>query len=329
MLKNIPKAVAKAKAKLAIKITAIVHNPKREACISRLRGPGVSESKFEDKFVAFIDVMGFKEMIEAAERGDGRPIAEIFEIMDELGGEKVRASIHARGPKICPCSPRVRQDLAFEVTQVSDCAIVSAEVSPAGLINLVNHCWGAVMRLLTKGVLVRGYITRGGIIHVGSRIIGTGYQHAYTRESTGITAFKIEADEKGTPFVEVDPVVLSYVAEHGDECVTKMFGRMVESDGEVSALYPFKRLGHSFIIGGMGVPPFNAEKEKKQNEVVRRSIRKLIDRVNVGVAASNDRAIRKTRHYVAALEKQLKACDRTDELIDALSRPVGRRKPLL
>jgi len=100
---------------------------------------------------------------------------------------------------------------------------------------------------------------------------------------------------------------------------------MVENDGEVSALYPFKRLGHSFAIGGLGMPRFNPEKEKQQNEIVRQSIRNLIGRVSANVDRANDAAMRKTRHYVAALEKQLVACDRTDEAIDALSRPIGRR----
>lgn len=280
--------------------------------------------EFQQKFVAFIDVMGFKSMVEAAERGEGRTVSEVREILDELAGAKNVDFIRKSGPKICPCSPRIRQDLAFEVTQISDCAVVSAEISPAGLINLVSHCWGAVIMLLTKGVMVRGYVTRGMIIHDGNFLMGTGYQTAYQREA-GITAFKIEADEKGTPFVEIDPTVLDYVSEQEDSCVKEMFSRMVESDGEVSVLYPFKRLGHSFAIGGFGMPHFDAEKEKRQNDIVRQNIRKLIERVGANVDSANDAALRKTRHYVAALEKQLVACDRTDEAIDALSRPIGRR----
>lgn len=284
----------------------------------------MEELKFQEKFVAFIDVIGFKSMIEAAERGEGRTIAEVLQIMDELGDEKNREFIRSHGPKVCPCSPRVRDDLDFEVTQITDCAVVSAEVSPAGVINLVGHCWGAVIMLLTKGVMVRGYITRGKVIHSGTRLVGTGYHDAYAREG-GVTAFKMEADEKGTPFVEVDQAVVDYVRDQNDACVKEMFSRMVESDGEVSALYPFKRLAHSFIIAGMGAPPFDPEKEKKQNEIVRGNIRRLIERITDGVDPTNKAALNKTRHYVAALSKQLEACDHTDEIIDALSRPVSSR----
>ncbi len=284
----------------------------------------IVEAGFEEKFVAFIDLMGFKGMVEAAERGERRTVPEIFELMDILGNEKGRAAIHKDGPKICPMSPRVREDLAFEVTQVSDCAIVSAEISPAGVIALVNHCWSAVIMLLTKGVLVRGYITRGSLIHRHGRLLGSGYQDAYARE-TGIVAFRKEADEKGTPFVEVDPAITSYVAEQSDGCVKEMFSRMVESDGSVTALYPFKRLAHSFSIGGIGRPAFDPDKEKRSNDNLRKRIMTLIDKVTAGVEPSNTAALGKTRHYIAALVKQIEVCDQTDVMIDRLSQPIGRR----
>ncbi|HEY0313214.1 MAG TPA: hypothetical protein VGC56_12045 [Allosphingosinicella sp.] len=76
--------------------------------------------EFQEKFVAFIDILGFKAMVEAAERGERRTVAEVREILDQLAGAGKAASIRTHGPTTCPCSPRVRQDLAFEVTQISD-----------------------------------------------------------------------------------------------------------------------------------------------------------------------------------------------------------------
>lgn len=273
---------------------------------------------FEDKFVAFIDVMGFKSMVEAAECGQGRSVEDIQAILKELAHTESKDFFAKYGPERCPGSQRVNNHLSFEITQTSDCAIVSAEVSPAGAINLIGHCWGRVIMLLTMGVMVRGYITRGSIFHEDNHFMGTGYNTAYQREG-GVTAFKKEADEKGTPFVEVDPSVVAYINEHGDVCVKEMFSRMAESDGEVTALYPFKRLGHSFIIGGFGYPPFDPDGEKRNNDKVRSSIKRFVELVNRYVSAENEAAMRKTRHYVAALEAQLKQCDRTDEMIEALS----------
>jgi len=281
------------------------------------------ESEFKDKFVAFIDVLGFSSMIESAEKGKGRNLSEIREILAALGSEDTAESLAKHGPKICPKSSYLQRDLDFRVTQISDCAIVSAEVSPAGAINVVHHCWLAALTLLTKGVLVRGYITRGPIYHEGTEFYGTGYHNASRREAS-VTAFKMEADEKGTPFVEIDPSVCSYISAHGDKCVQDMFSRFVKEGGGVTGLFPFKRLAHSFIVDGFRGPPFDSDKEKDSNNNVRKSLNSLKERVMEYVDASNEAAVRKTRHYIAALDAQLKVCDQTDEMIDFLNQPYPR-----
>lgn len=286
---------------------------------------GVTIPAFKDKFIAFIDILGFKDMIETAERGEGRSIAEIQGLLAELEHRKNQSFYAKYGPQICPSSAYIDKGLDFEITQVSDCAIVSAEVSPAGVINLVQHCWGAAITLLLKGVMVRGYITRGQIYHHGNSFMGTGYHTAYQKEA-GVTAFKQEADEKGTPFVEVDESVRTYIANETDACVRQMFERMVKRDGDVTALFPFQSFSHSFIIGGgFGRPKFDAEKEKKNNNVYRNNLTSLKMRVMEHVDPANVKAMAKARHYIAALDEQLVVCDKTDEFIDDLVKPFGRR----
>lgn len=284
----------------------------------------MSAPEFQEKFIGFIDVLGFKQMIEGAERGKGRTLIEIKEILAELGHTEDKARFEKSGPRCCPYSAVITKGMNFEVTQVSDCAIVSAEVSPAGVINLVDHIWGAAMMLLTKGVLVRGYITKGKIYHQGNDFYGTGYHEAYQRE-VGVSAFKREADEKGTPFVEVDPIITNYIANNTDECVRKMFDRMVKRDGGTTALFPFKRLSHSFIIAGAGMPPFNPDKEKLSNDNLRKGIQNMKGKLLEYVDPTNVSAMSKVAHYIAALDDQLKMCDTTDEMIDKLSAPFGRR----
>jgi hypothetical protein len=281
------------------------------------------EREFKDKFIAFIDILGFKDMIERAERGEGRSLDEIKELLTELEHRKNQSFYAAHGPQICPASLRIDQTLDFEITQVSDCAIVSAEVSPAGVINLIHHCWGATMMLLTKGVLVRGYITRGPIYHQAHDFMGTGYHTALQKEAS-VTAFKQEADEKGTPFIEIDPTVANYISEQPDNCVHEMFSRFVKQDGELIAVFPFKRLSHSFAIGGFGAPKFDAAKEKANNDTVRRNLVDLKARVSRYVDPANKKAVRKTRHYIKALDEQILVCDHTDQLIESLAQPFGR-----
>ena len=273
--------------------------------------------KSEEKFIAFIDVLGFKSLVKAAESGEGMPLSEIMELLEKLGSTKDNEKFKQYGPTICPNSPYLSRDLSFKVTQISDCAIVSSEISPSGVINLTSHCWGAVIQLLMKGIMCRGYITRGEIYHSDTQFIGSGYQEAFDQESN-VSAFKREADEEGTPFVEIDPSICNYVRDSNDSCVKEMFSRFVKEQEGTTALFPFKRLSHSFIVAGSGCT-FDPQKEKESNQNIRQLVINLKNSVMSYVDESNKKAMSKARHYISALDSQLEMCDRTDEVIDEWS----------
>lgn len=275
--------------------------------------------EFKEKFVAFVDVLGFKKLVEAAEAGTGMSLAELLEVLKKFGSPEERNKFSTYGPTICPQSTYLQRDVDFRLTQISDCVIVSTEVSPAGVINLVSHCWGIVTGLLLSGLMCRGYITRGPIYYTDAQVLGTGYQKAYEKEGS-LAAFRREADERGTPFVEVDRAVCEYVRNCADWCVKEMFSRCVRDNGDFVALFPFKRLGHSFVIGGFG-QTFDAEKEKRSNQTIRLMLETLKGRVMAFVDMSNPGAVKKAEHYIQALDAQLAVCDRTDEIITRLSSP--------
>ena len=277
----------------------------------------IGDMEFKDKFVGFVDILGWKDKVKAAESGTGMSLAELIEASKELGTPEDQHIFEEYGPMICPQSAYIQRNLDFQLTRISDCVIVSSEVSPAGVINLVNHCWGAVMRLLVKGIMCRGYITRGPIYHTNAPdVIGSGYQEVLDKEHQ-VSAFKHNADERGTPFVEVDQSICDYVRDHGDSCVREMFSRYIKEDGEVTVLFPFQRLEHSFMIVGFG-HKFDPEKEKHSNQNMRLMIENLKERVMALVDRSNPDAVSKAGHYIAALDAQLEMCKRTDEMIDFL-----------
>ncbi len=172
--------------------------------------------------------------------------------------------------------------------------------------------------------MCRGYITRGKIYHEGTEVIGSGYQEAQTKES-GVSAFKRDANELGTPFVEVDRTVTEYVRDHGDGCVKEMFSRQIQSDGVVTAIFPFKRLAHRFLVR----PDLDPAKEKRANENVRRRLQEFKLRVSATVDRTNARAVSKMEHYIAALDAQLEICAKTDEFIDKLNTLIPRNRPEL
>jgi len=278
---------------------------------------------FADKFIAFVDVLGFKKLVEDAENGVGMPLPELLKLLECLGTGTERERFEEHGPFVCPRAPYIQRHLDFQVTQTSDCVVVSAELSPAGVVNLLAHCWTAVMGLLQRGIMCRGYVKRGRIYHTATQVVGTGYQATLLAEKN-VTAFKREADERGTPFVEIDPAVSAYIDGQSDACVKEMFSRFVKRDGDVVALFPFQRLSHSFVVAGLG-REFAAAKERHSNQNLRALIQNLKERVWSFVDRNNKSATQKAAHYVAALEEQLAVCDRTDEVINMLDSPYWRR----
>jgi len=120
-------------------------------------------------------------------------------------------------------------------------------------------------------------------------------------------------------FARCFTAVCEYIAGC-DACVKEMFSRMTKSDGESVALFPFKRLSHSFLIAGFGVT-FDPDKEKKSNDNLRTSIMSFKDKIASLVDSSNPDAVRKAEHYIGALNAQIDVCDQSDEMIDKLCAP--------
>ncbi len=275
--------------------------------------------EFRDKFIAFVDILGFESFVERAENGTGMSLQELYDTLNILGTDDDRLAIEKYGPTICPEAPHNSRNLDFQITRASDCVVVSSEISPAGAINLINHCWVAVFKLLRKGVMCRGHIRRGKIYHEGREVIGTGYQKAFQKEKH-VAAFKHDADDLGTPFVEIDRSISEYINMNEDRCVREMYSRFVKQAGDVYALYPFKRLSHSFAIGGSETN-FDADGQKRQNEIMRAFIKSLKGQLRLYLDESNPKAVRKFEHYERALDAQLESCDVTDQMIDFLNSP--------
>ncbi len=284
----------------------------------------MTDTIFKNKFIGFVDILGFEKLVEAAEKGSGMPLPELLELVEKLGTPEDQLEYTKHGPMTCPESRYIQRDLDFKITQISDCIIVSSEVSPAGVINLVHHCCGAVIKLLTKGVMCRGYITEGLIYHTDKQFIGSGYQEALSKESH-VAAFKRKADES-TPFVEVDSAVCDYIRDNGDSCVKEMFSRYVKKDGIVTALFPFQRLEHSFIIGDWHGHKFDPEKERESNKNTRIMIEKMKEAVIALVDQSRPDAKLKAEHYIAALDAQLDVCQNTDEFINTRCTSFPKRQ---
>ena len=274
--------------------------------------------EFVEKFIAFVDILGFCGFVADAERGAGRSLDDLLDLLSTFGSPAQREAFAKYGPTICASSRYHNRDLDFRLTQISDCAIISTELSPAGMINLVHHVWGTVIHFLERGTLCRGYITRGRIYHTDHQVIGTGYLHAYQREAQ-VGVFQRTADERGTPFVEIDETITAYVQDC-DATVKEMFRRYVKEDRGLIALFPFQRIAHSFVISGFD--ELDVAREQRENNKVRRLIDDLKVLIMTYIDKNNPGAVRKAEHYLAALDAQRDVCDKTDEFLHRFSTPA-------
>jgi hypothetical protein len=259
--------------------------------------------ELSEKFIGFVDIMGFKSLMARADAGNGMSHSELFDILKLLGSDKDRAERIKYGSKICPQAPCLQRDVDFHITQQFDCAVVSAELSPAGAINVIWHCSVACLELLSKGLMCRGYIKRGLIYHTEKDVFGPGHVDVVEKEKQ-VSFFKGDNDKSGTPFIEVDKTVVNYIATQPDACVREVVGRMVRTEGDLTAIYPFKRLNHSFMIGGFGMPKYDPEKERQSLNNVRGWIRRMKRDVESYIDPGNTAAVVKGSHYLKILDQQ-------------------------
>ena len=280
----------------------------------------LSEAQYSEKFIAYLDVLGWKSLVRDSEERSQPSLQELFEILTALGTDADLKHFEEYGPTTCPEAPRIRKDMDFRITRASDCVLISAEVSPAGLINLVSHCYTACFKLLSKGVMCRGYIKRGPIYHTAEHQIGTGLNDVVAGE-TQVSIFKEDAEKGSTPFIEIDKEVVQYVEHQPDRCVKEIFPRLVKAEGDLAAIFPFQRLT-AFDAG-------DPEKERASLNVIRDWIHKMKERVQHNIDPSDESVLRKGNHYIRLLDAQLVVCARREEMLDQLTQhyPSGRFTP--
>ena len=280
-----------------------------------------SEPHFRDKFVAFVDILGFRSRVEAAKE-DGSQLCDLLSHCSKLAQTSHAEAISSYGPMICPESRYVSRDLEYEVTQVSDCVVVSSEISPAGIVNLIHHIASCVFGLFGQGLMVRGYITRGSIFHKDGQFIGVGYQKALEHERS-VLAFRELEDDSATPFVEIDPEVVRYIKDETDTCVLSMFTRLTKEDVEhgVTALFPFRHLVS--VAGASVAEPENC---KRCLNTIRESIQLYRNRLESQSPALEERANRKSQYYRSILDNLLSECDEIENFLALSKRPAIKLK---
>ena len=138
--------------------------------------------KFEDRAVAFIDVLGFKALVAGAVCSDEQLI-QLSSLIDLLS-----SAVPALDSNV---DASVQAHLIPKHIYISDCIILSAPLSDAsrpsydGLSVVVMRAIQLSHHFLDAGFLVRGGISVGKVWHTSSNIVGPAYQEAYLLEHNG------------------------------------------------------------------------------------------------------------------------------------------------
>lgn len=125
-----------------------------------------SSSDYDKRFVGFIDILGFADLVQ---RGDRTP---------ELRAQVIEA---LRKVRSTPNPGSGETDLRFQ--NFSDSLILSTRPSAVGLWHLLLSLDALAWNLLQIGVLVRGGVSLGGMHHDDEIVFGVGVIDAYRIES--------------------------------------------------------------------------------------------------------------------------------------------------
>jgi hypothetical protein len=143
-----------------------------------------NEDSYHPRVVAFADILGFKEMVKRAD--------------DPLWRDAISRVVAVMRDTVAPSKMLADQ----RVTQFSDCVVISANAShKAALIMVTLGMVTLADALLRMGVLIRGGMALGNLVHTDDRLFGEGLLLAYTK------------DESGTPpRITIDPSIEPLIA---------------------------------------------------------------------------------------------------------------------
>jgi hypothetical protein len=160
-----------------------------------------------DKFVAFVDILGFKNLVDSIEskspthENDFKKVLSILNFLNEESNES--NTHHDLLTYELTDKGLLEKELGNPViTYVSDCIVISTEGTFDGFKSLCNKLTKFSTDVAADGIFLRGAITYGKIFHTGRLLFGTGYQNAFKLESTKAINPRIIVDESALNFLK-------------------------------------------------------------------------------------------------------------------------------
>jgi hypothetical protein len=167
-------------------------------------------TSYDERYVAFIDVLGFADLVARSETSP-EIVARLSRTLSALSE---RAQL-ARS-----------EELHIEAASFSDTIVLSSPALPDALLRLLEIVDELSFELISGNMLFRGAIVRGHLLHTTAFVFGPAL----------VAAYRLETHTSFHPRIMFDPIV--YAATKEDE----RFGRYVVTDSyDVPYLNPFAR----------------------------------------------------------------------------------------
>lgn len=176
------------------------------------------KTSYKKSVVAFMDILGFEALVKNID-DDPKLHETVYNSLSK---------IHAIANKIDnPNFPDINQNL--NVSVFSDCIAITCDMEEIG--HLFWTCGHLQADLMFNGVLLRGGISYGKVIHEGNLLYGKGL----------IDAYKLESKAASYPRIIFDPILIDSLAP-----VWKADFMRTDQDGFL-AIDPFKfEVGHPY-----------------------------------------------------------------------------------
>ena len=164
------------------------------------------ENIMEERFVAFIDILGFTEIIKEIEESNDiatnpslKKIKSILNFMDE---ETYDPNYSADLPVYIETeNGLIEKELGDpRLTYISDCIIISAEPTLDGFKGLSRKIHKITADLAFDGIFCRGAISKGKLFHKNRVLFGSSY----------IRAYELEEKFAKFPRVIIDPEIIKF-----------------------------------------------------------------------------------------------------------------------
>jgi hypothetical protein len=163
------------------------------------------EIVMEERFVAFIDILGFTDIIKQIEKHntkDNPELARIKSILSFMNEETTDPNYAADLPIYVKTENGIIEKELGDprLTYVSDCIIISAEPTLEGFKGLSRKIHKITADLAYDGIFCRGAISKGLLFHHDKILFGSAY----------IKAFKLEEEVAKYPRVIIDPDIIDF-----------------------------------------------------------------------------------------------------------------------